>query len=151
MENEEKLQIIQLTYAGVLADAVLQMGREGILEKVTRQKKTEQMLTGRAKAEQFGITQPEEVFLKLSETFDCATWEITPEPGGFSAVTQACKLCGLAKKIGAQRPCDLYCLDPMEGMVKGLKDDTDFTVRETLWNGRKCKVEIREARHQSTN
>ncbi len=38
MENEEKIQILQLTYAGVLADAVLQMGREGVLYKITQQK-----------------------------------------------------------------------------------------------------------------
>ena len=143
MENEKKIQILQLTYAGVLADAVLQMGREGVLEKVTQQKKKEQMLTGKMKAEQFGITQPEEVFLRLSEIFNCAKWEIISEPGGFSAEAKACTLCGLAKKIGAQRPCNLYCLDPMEGMVKGLNDNLSFIERETLWDGKKCKVEVK--------
>ena len=42
MENQEKLRILQSTYAGVLADAVLHMGREGVLEEVTRRKKKEQ-------------------------------------------------------------------------------------------------------------
>jgi hypothetical protein len=102
MENDEKVQILQLTYAGVLADAVLQMGREGVLGKVTEQKRREQMLTGKTKAAQFGITQPEEVFLKLSEVFNCANWEITAE----------------------------------------LNDNLDFTVRETLWDGQKCKVKV---------
>jgi len=142
MENDVKLQILQLTYAGVVADAVLQMGREGILEKVTKQKKEEQMLTGKMKAQQFGITQPEEVFQRLSEIFNCASWEIIPEPGGFSAEAKACKLCGFAKKFGAQKPCNLYCLDPMEGMVKGLDDNLNFIVQETLWDGQKCKVEV---------
>jgi hypothetical protein len=142
MKNEEKLQILQLTYAGVLADAVLQMGREGVLEKVTQQKKKEQMLRGKMNVEQFGITQPEEVFLILSEIFNCASWDIISEPDGFSAEAKACKLCAFAKKIGAQRPCNLYCLDPMEGMVKGLDDNSNFTVRETLWDGQKCKVEV---------
>ena len=143
MKCDEKIQILQLTYAGVVADAVLQMGREGILEKVTQQKKKEQMLTGKMKAEQFGITQPEEVFQKLSEIFNCASWEIIPEPGGFSAEVKACKLCRFAKKIGAQKPCNLYCLDPMEGMVKGLGERSNFIVRETLWAGKKCKVEVK--------
>ena len=143
MENEKKLQILQFTYAGVVADAVLQMGREGVLEKVTQQKKREQMLTGRMKAEQFGITRPEEVFLKLSEIFNCASWEIISEQEGFTAEAKACRLCGLAKKIGAQRPCNLYCLDPMEGMIKGLNDDLSFVVRETLWDGQKCRVEVK--------
>ena len=143
MENEEKIQILQFTYAGALADAVLQMGREGILEKVTRQKKEEQMLTGKMKAEQFGITQPEEVFQKLSEIFNCASWEIVSEADGFFSETKACKLCGFAKKIGAQKPCNLYCLDPMEGMVKGLNDSLNFIVCETLWDGQKCKVQVK--------
>ena len=110
MENEKKLQILQLTYASVLADAVLRMGREGVLEKVTVKKKDEQMLRGKMNAEQFGITQPEEVFQKLSEIFNCASWEIIPEPGGFSAEARACKLCGFAKKFGAQKPCNLTVL-----------------------------------------
>ena len=142
MENEKKLQILQLTYASVLADAVLRMGREGVLEKVTVKKKDEQMLRGKMNAEQFGITQPEEVFQKLSEIFNCASWEIIPEPGGFSAEARACKLCGFAKKFGAQKPCNLYCLDPMEGMVKGLDGNLNFIVQETLWDGQKCKVEV---------
>ena len=143
MENEEKIQILQLTYAGVLADAVLQMGREGVLEKVTQQKKKEQMLTGKMKAENFGITQPEEVLLRFSEIFNCAKWEIISEPGGFSAEAKACILCGLAKKIGAQKPCNIYCLDPMEGMVKGLDANLNITVHDTLWDGQKCKVEVK--------
>ena len=142
MENEEKLQILQLTYAGALADAVLQMGREGVLEKVTQQKKKEQLLTGKVKAEQFGITQPEEVFQRLSEIFNCASWEILSEAGGFIAETKPCRLCGFAKKIGAQKPCNLYCLDPIEGMVKGLNDSSNFIIRETLWDGQKCKIEV---------
>jgi len=142
MENEKKLQILQLTYAGVLADAVLQMGREGVLGKVTQRKKEEQMLTGKMKAEQFGVTQPKEVFQILSEIFNCASWEIVSEAGGFIAETKACKLCGFSKKLGAQKPCNLYCLDPMEGMVKGLDGNLNFIVQETLWDGQKCKVEV---------
>ena len=143
MENEEKIQILQLTYAGVLADAVLQMGREGVLKKITQQKKKEQLLTGKMNAERFGITKPEEVFIRLSEIFNCASWEIISEPGGFSAEAKACTLCGFAKKIGAQMPCNLYCLDPMEGMIKGLNDNLNFIVRETLWDGQKCKIEVK--------
>lgn len=142
MENEKKIQILQLTYAAVLADAVLRMGREGVLEKVTREKKDEQMLRGKMNAEQFGITHQEDVFLTLSDIFNCAIWEIIPEPGGFSAEAKACKLCGFAKKFGAQKPCNLYCLDPMEGMVKGLDGNLNFIVQETLWDGQKCKVEV---------
>ncbi|MCX6000744.1 MAG: hypothetical protein NTU41_14495, partial [Chloroflexi bacterium] len=103
----------------------------------------EQMLTGKARADQFGVSRPEEVFRTLSEVFDCARWEIVNEAWGFSAEAKACKLCALARRMGASSPCHIYCLDPMEGMVKGLAPDLEFTVRETLWTGPKCWVEIR--------
>jgi hypothetical protein len=142
MNSEEKVRILQLAYAGALADAVLRMGRDGILPKVTQEKRTEQMRTGKAKAEQFGISRPEEVFSRLTEIFGCATWEMKTENGGFSAETKSCKLCAIAKRMGAPGPCDMYCLDPMEGMVKGLAPDMKFSVTETLWDGLTCRVEL---------
>jgi L-2-amino-thiazoline-4-carboxylic acid hydrolase len=142
MDNDEKVRILQLAYAGALADAVLRMGRDGILPRVTEEKKREQMRTGKAKAAQFGISRPEEVFQKVSEIFDCARWEVTQMPSGFSAETRSCKLCAIAKNMGAPGPCDMYCLDPMEGMVKGLAPEMTFAVNETLWDGSKCRVEV---------
>ena len=142
MDSNEKVRILQLAYAGALADAVLRMGRDGILPKVTEEKRREQLRTGRAKADQFSISRPEEVFSRLTEIFGCATWEIKPENGGFSAETKSCMLCAIAKRMGAPGPCDMYCLDPMEGMVKGLAPDTKFSVVETLWDGSKCRVEV---------
>lgn len=142
MTSDDKVRILQTAYAGALADAVLRMGRDGILTKVTEEKRREQMRTGKAKAEQFGISRPEEVFSRLTDIFGCATWEIKTEDGGFSAETKSCKLCAVAKRMGAPGPCDIYCLDPMEGMVKGLEPDMEFKVAETLWDGSKCRVEV---------
>mgnify|MGYP001766868295 CR=1 FL=1 len=142
MNIEEKVRILQLTYAAALADATLRMGRDGILPRVTAEKRREQMANGRVRAAQFGISRPEEVFQKLSEIFDCARWQTTAEAGGFSAETKSCKLCAMAKRIGAPGPCDMYCLDPMEGMIKGLAPEAKFTVTDTLWSGSKCRVEV---------
>lgn len=142
MTSDDKVRILQTAYAGALADAVLRMGRDGILTKITEEKRREQMRTGKAKAEQFGISRPEEVFSRLTDIFGCATWEIKTEDGGFSAETKSCKLCAIAKRMGAPGPCDIYCLDPMEGMVKGLEPDMEFKVAETLWDGSKCRVEV---------
>jgi hypothetical protein len=111
--------------------------------KVTVQKKQEQLERGKLNAAQFGITPQHDVFLKLSEIFNCASWEIRPEPAGFTAEATTCKLCGLSKKLGTQQPCGLYGLDPMEGMVKGLDVNSEFIVQETLWDGNMCKVTVR--------
>lgn len=142
MQNEKKIQLLQLTYAAVLADAADQFAKENILQNVIQRKKAEQMATGKMKAEQFGITSPEAVFTRLAEVFNCAVWEIENSEKGFVAETTTCKLCAIAKKIDAPAPCYLYCLDPIEGMVKGLNPHATFTVEETLWDGEKCRVLI---------
>jgi hypothetical protein len=48
MENEKKVKVLQMMYAGVLADSVLRFGKAGILEKVKEEKKAEQLLGGKA-------------------------------------------------------------------------------------------------------
>ncbi len=142
MQKEKNIQLLQLTYAAVLADATAQFAKENVLQNVIQRKKAEQMATGRMKAEQFGITSPQAVFTQLAVVFNCAAWQIEKLEKGFIAETTTCKLCAIAKKIDAPAPCYLYCLDPMEGMVKGLNPNASFTVEETLWEGEKCTVLI---------
>jgi hypothetical protein len=69
MESNKHIQLLQRVYAGVLADAVLQLGKEGVLEKVIERKRDEQLKTGGQKAALFQITTPESVFTNLSELF----------------------------------------------------------------------------------
>ena len=140
MQNEKDISLLQLTYAGVLADATAQFAKENILQKVTQRKKAEQMVTGRMKAEKFGIISPEAVFTRLAEVFNCASWTIQKAEEGFVAETKTCILCFMAKNINAPAPCSLYCLDPMEGMVKGLNPLSNFIVEETMWEGDKCRI-----------
>ena len=144
MQNEEDIQLLQLTYVAVLADATAQFAKENVLQNVTQRKKAEQMATGKMKADQFGITSPEAVFTRLAEVFNCAAWEIRNAEKEFVAETTTCKLCAIAKKINAPAPCYLYCLDPMEGMVKGLNPNATFAVEETLWDGEKCRVKVND-------
>jgi|LAHS01.1.fsa_nt_gb predicted ArsR family transcriptional regulator len=142
MELEQKFKLLQAIYAGALADSVLRMGKEGILEKVTSEKREEQMITGKFRTTQFGIEKPEEAFLKLSELFGCANWAVENESGGLTAEATKCMLCAMAKKMGTQCPCNIYCLDPMEGMIRGINPNFTFNVIETLWSGQKCKVNV---------
>lgn len=142
MEMNQKVKLLQIVYAGALADSVLRMGKEEILEKVTSEKREEQMFTGKVRAAQFGIAKPEEVFLKCSELFGCANWTMECNSEGFTAEATHCMLCAMAKKTGAQSPCNIHCLDPMEGMVRGLDPNWTYDVKETLWSGEKCKVSV---------
>jgi hypothetical protein len=142
MELEKKVKLLQIVYAGALADSTLRMGKEGILEKVAAEKREEQMLTGKLRASQFGIEKPEEVFTKLADLFACANWTIKNDEKGFTAEASGCMLCAMAKKMGAQSPCNIFCLDPMEGMIKGIDQGLAYEVLETLWSGQKCKVTV---------
>jgi len=143
METERKIKTLQMFYSAALADAVFRMGNEGILQKVTDQKKSEQMLSGKARAQQLGIAKAEQVFEVLPEIFECADWKITPDANGFAAEARSCMLCGMAKKMGAQSPCNLYCLDAMEGLVKGVEPDAHYQVESTLWNAEQCRVSVK--------
>ena len=140
MDSGKHIQFLQTAYAGALADAVLQLGKEGVLASIIARKRQENINSGKMRAAQFGITKPEEVFITLSELFGCTSWDIISNSDGFVALANECRLCAIAKKIGAPSPCHLYCLDPMEGMVKALKSDTEFAVEETLWEGSKCNI-----------
>lgn len=143
MEHEKKVKLLQMIYAGVLADSVLRYGKAGILESVTAQKRQEQMLTGKIRATQFGIQTADQVFTALSDLFACADWKITRTDNGFTATAQNCMLCGICKKLGTESPCRIYCLDAMEGMIKGIDPNAEFNVSETLYTGEKCMVEVK--------
>lgn len=143
MDPEKHIQFLQMAYAGVLADTLLQYEKEGVLVQITDRKRRENMASGKIRAAQFGINTPEEVFQKLGELFGCAIWSITGNSNGFTAQTRGCKLSAIAKKVGASSPCHLYCLDPMEGMVKALKENANFVVEENLWDGSRCSISIK--------
>lgn len=144
MNTEVKLKVLQNIYANVLAESALYFKHEGILDKVTKKKKQKSLISGEKLVEHFNINAPEGVFLWSSEIFNCAVWEIKEMKDGFLAIAEECKLCKFAKKIGAGMPCYMYCLNPMEGMIKGINSKFAFEVVETLWDGTKCRVRIRK-------
>lgn len=143
MEQGKKLKMLQMFYAGALADSAFRMGKGGILEAVTAEKKMEQLATGAVRAQQLGIQRPEEVFVVLPEIFECADWKVKSSTTGFIAEATRCTLCAMAKKMGTENPCEIYCLDPMEGLVQGVRPGADYRVDSTLWTGQKCQVEVK--------
>ena len=142
MDSVKHIQMLQTAYAGALAEAVLQYGKENVLSAVVSRKRQENLTSGRMRAAQLGITRPEEVFSRLAEIFGCANWDITGKPDNFTAQAKGCRLCAIARNIGAQQPCHLYCLNPMEGMVKAISDNTEFIVDETLWESSRCSIRV---------
>lgn len=144
MDNNQRVQILQSTYVGVLADTVRQYTQEGILPKVTAAKRKDQFIVGKQQAVLLGITKPEEVFTKLAEIFNCTTWKIIAESNGFVAEALECRLLTACKRLGTGCPCNIYCLNPMEAMVQGVDAKLSYTVMETLWAGKQCRIEVRD-------
>ena len=144
MDTAQHLRILQLTYAAQLADAVVQYGRAGVLESVTEERRAARLAAGAAQAGQLGIAEPAGCFTVSAELFGCADWSVEDAPGGggFTASASRCMLCALVKKAGGPSPCRLFCLDPIEGMVKGLDPSVAFDVRETLFDGERCSVQV---------
>ncbi|HEX3032472.1 MAG TPA: hypothetical protein VHS59_09560 [Bacillota bacterium] len=142
MELNSKVKALEMFYVAALADSVKWYTREGILERVTAAKREEQLQQGKQQASILGITSPEQVFTTLADIFNCAHWEISQEDWGLVAEAKSCRLCAVAKGLNAGSPCALFCLNPMEAMVKGIRETSQFAVKETLWKGSKCRIEI---------
>ncbi len=143
MQPAETLEIVRKVYAGALADAVRQYARAGVLEQVTAAKRQEQLAGGKMRAAQMGLARPEEAFTRTAELFQCADWKITEEPNGFRAQASRCMLCALAKRMGSASPCRIYCLDPIEGMIRGMDPEARFEVEKTLFESDGCAVRVR--------
>ncbi len=144
METTEKVKMLQTIYAGAMADHVLRLSSEGVLEKITQKKKAEQMATGKGRAAQMGIETIDQVFTKLSDIMGCANWQVTLCEDGtvYTAKASHCMLCAFAKRMGTQSPCHIACLDPMAGMVKGIAENAAFDVHDTLFAGSECCVVV---------
>ena len=141
MTTEEKLKILQMMYTALQAQTAAHYTCHGILDTVAETQKASRQ--GAIICQRMGITDPRQVFTTLSGIFECADWTVTDTPEGFSATCHSCMLCGMAKKIGSQSPCHLYCLDPMEDMVRALDADALFDVIETLYDGECCRVAVK--------
>ncbi len=142
MTESERLGTLQLMYAGVLVDAVRQYGSFGILEEVTEKKRVEQETAARDQLARLGIRTPEDLFSVLPEIFGCAAWSAAARGPGLKVETKSCRMCALAKRLGAPAPCSIYCINPSRAMAEALPVPHGLTVRGTLWDGDSCVFEL---------
>jgi hypothetical protein len=143
MDAQTHIRILQQAYAGQLADTVLRYEQAGILEDVTAVKRTQRLQTGAAQAAQLGITAPEEAFTVSATLFGCADWKVEEDDAGpFHAEARHCLLCTMVKRLGGPSPCRVFCLDPIESVVRGLRPGATFAVQETLYEGERCRVRV---------
>ena len=140
---EQKLKTLQLYYAAALADSVVRYGNEGILDKITEQKRAEQMKNGAGLAARLGVTEAKQAIENTRDAFGCADWFCTDTDSGFEAVASRCTLCAISKQMGRFSPCQIHCLSPMEAMMKGISPNIEIEYIGTLWDSDKCKVLVK--------
>ena len=139
---EMKVRTLQMYYAAALADSTQHYGKAGILDSITEQKHAERMNTGAVLAESFGVKEPKQAFERIQDTYGCADWVCQNTESGFTAACTKCMLCAFSKKAGSYSPCRIYCLSPIEAMVKALNPELEFVTEKTLWDSDKCEVRV---------
>lgn len=142
METEKKLKMLQLFYAGVLADSIKNYNQAGILESVEARKAAEQKLMAGGQLAQLNINSPGEVFSVFSEVFGCIHWQIDAEDNKIIATGKNCLLCSIAKKMNIPQPCKMYCINPFSAMAE--KMGYILNAESTLWENESCRFVLRK-------
>jgi hypothetical protein len=137
MEAEKKLKLLQLFYAGVLADSIKNYALTEVLEHVEKTKAVEQKLAAKGQLAQLNIDSASSLFNTFSEVFGCINWNVETIDQKTIATGKSCILCAIAKKMAIPRPCNMYCINPLDALARGL--GCSLTIESTLWEGSSCK------------
>lgn len=142
MTAEMKNDILRQVLFMNMIDSHKNYERHGILDEVEKEKRESDLAEGPEKVKKYGITSAEQFLQFSSDTFNCAHWEILPEDESFTAITKGCVACGMAKQMNAPSPCEITCISPVRGIIKGLNSSHELDVQETLWEGEKCVFRV---------
>jgi hypothetical protein len=141
MSKENK--ILQLYYAGVLADSVRHYENAGILSLVTASKFKQQKLAASSQLKQLEIENVNELFGRFSQIFGCVEWTVTREKEQVKARGNSCHLCRIAKSIGTVQPCYIYCINPFKAFSEALNPSYLLQVNKTLWDEDFCEFVLK--------
>jgi hypothetical protein len=141
--DQRTLKTLQLFYAGLMVDAAANFEHFGVAGQVADKKAREQAVAAPAQLAQLGIAAPADLFRRFGSIFGCAQWELKEGADGcVTAETKSCLACAIAKKRGAGRPCELYCINPFRGLAGALQPWRKLEVDETLWEGKRCRFRV---------
>lgn len=143
MSAEKNLFLIRNLYTNLQAEVLGRYEKAGILKEIEMEKRVQSHTYGKMFCDMLGVSEIKEAFLRPSEIVQCAVWELKEEVNSLEAVCKGCKIASICKKEGNVSPCNMFCLNPIEGMIKGLKPDARFNVESTLMESDKCKVIVK--------
>lgn len=137
-----EIKILQLFYAGILAESANYYNNAGIIERISETKFNQQKIAASKQLKQLGIRTHRELFSRFSDIFGYIEWNITEKADGFTVTGDRCLICSISKRIGNTQPCQIYCINPYKLLVKALDPSINMFIRETLWNGDKCEFKL---------
>ncbi len=142
MEQQMKINTLRQVILIQAVEALRNYTEQGVLDKVIADKQKRDIRDGANRAKLFGITKPEQILALNSELYDCAVWDIKNDGEDVVAVADSCKMCTMVKDAGLPSPCALFCINPVDGVVRGVTGNYKLKVEETLWNGDCCRFRI---------
>ena len=141
---EKEFKTLQLFYAAALADSVYHYHNAGILNLVTEAKLNQQKLTAPSQLKQLNIENPVDLFKHFSEVFGCIRWELSEEKEEVLARGKQCLLCSIARKMNTERPCYIYCINPVKSLLEAMSPAYHLSVEKTLWEGEECIFRVQK-------
>ena len=143
MNDAQKLSVLRNLFTRLQAETISRYAKAGVLNEIEEERRILSISSGKISAQLLSINEPEEAFSSPASIIDCATWRITNNEKSLTAVCTGCKLAAMCKNLYTYSPCNMYCLNPIEGIIKALKTDVEFKVKSTLMSGDNCFVEVK--------
>ena len=135
---ENRLEMLQLLYAGLLAEAVSLFEQHGILDNITEQKLREEILSASARIKQLQLQTPEDIFSLHSSVIGFTDWNIEPMQNGFRITNSHCKLYAITKALDCANPCLLCCIHPLNALCEALNPKQTIIVETTMKDSNRC-------------
>lgn len=137
-----ELMVMRNFYVALAVDSLKRYEKHGILDDIIEEKKAELPHVAPILTQQLGMNSAEEVFEKMTTIFECANWSVTKTENGIRATATQCQMCNMAKQQNTASPCQIYCLNPLEAMVKSVAPEALFEVVNNLYDDNCCRVEV---------
>jgi hypothetical protein len=142
MKSEEKLEIMRVLYTGLQAESLMRYAKADIFDEIAEERIGLSLASGIRSIQMLNVKNPADAFTRPASVVECASWKITEIDDSLIAVCNGCKLVDICKKMGTPSPCNIYCLSPIEGMIKALKAEASFQVKSTLYDSNNCTVKV---------
>jgi hypothetical protein len=142
MKEKNNITTLQLLHAGLLADFVLVLDKNDLLEKITAQKEIENSLAAPARVRQLGFKNPIDVFNFYSEIIGFTEWGFISVAGSYSFTAKQCKLKNVAASLLSESPCILCCFNPIASLCRSLEIPYKAKVVQTLWESGSCIFQV---------